>query len=359
MSADVGFQEIAHIHVNVRQETSRFLPRHTLAFAQCGVCVCVRVRVPLSLSLCWHTPHAATQLAVHGLVHDRCGFAASAAKRCRRLRIIVIFVVFSRLPAHDGSRRRGKHARGPGGRCYAPYVASLPVGLQTDLDHGLFTSHFPTFPLSAGGASSYWEGIWRAGLAPGERWDALQPTPILTQLLETQALPRGRALVPGCGRGYDAIAFGQHGYEAVGLDLSPTAVAEAQKHLASALATGGHSLQGTVSYQSGNFFELDGQFQVIYDYTCVHGRHSYSALCGPHSALIAASVQVSLRHQPGGAHGLGRPDEAAARPGRNLDHHHFPNCRERRSGAAAVRHPTHPCRRRAFVCLWQGVLRLP
>lgn len=45
-------------------------------------------------------------------------------------------------------------------------------------------------------------------------------------------LPKGRALVPGCGRGYDVIAFGRSGYDSTGLDLSPTGVEQAKALLA-------------------------------------------------------------------------------------------------------------------------------
>ena len=45
-------------------------------------------------------------------------------------------------------------------------------------------------------------------------------------------LPKGRSLVPGCGRGYDAIAFGKSGYDSLGLDLSPTGVGQANALLA-------------------------------------------------------------------------------------------------------------------------------
>lgn len=44
-------------------------------------------------------------------------------------------------------------------------------------------------------------------------------------------LPKGRAFVPGCGRGYEAIAFGKNGSDAIGLDLAPTGIKEAKKVL--------------------------------------------------------------------------------------------------------------------------------
>lgn len=45
-------------------------------------------------------------------------------------------------------------------------------------------------------------------------------------------LPKGRSLVPGCGRGYDTIAFGKSGFDSIGLDLSPTGIEQANTLLA-------------------------------------------------------------------------------------------------------------------------------
>lgn len=45
------------------------------------------------------------------------------------------------------------------------------------------------------------------------------------------ALPKGRALVPGCGRGYDVINFGKNGYDSIGIDLAPTGISEAKRML--------------------------------------------------------------------------------------------------------------------------------
>ena len=41
-----------------------------------------------------------------------------------------------------------------------------------------------------------WEKCWEQGLTP---WDLGHPTPIILHLHQTGALPKGRALVPGCG----------------------------------------------------------------------------------------------------------------------------------------------------------------
>lgn len=38
--------------------------------------------------------------------------------------------------------------------------------------------------------------------------------------------------MPGCGRGYDTVAFGKSGFDSIGLDLSPTGIEQANKLLA-------------------------------------------------------------------------------------------------------------------------------
>ena len=45
-------------------------------------------------------------------------------------------------------------------------------------------------------SSGGWEKSWEQGVTP---WDLGQPTPIILHLHQTGALPKGRALVPGCG----------------------------------------------------------------------------------------------------------------------------------------------------------------
>ncbi|KZV43668.1 putative thiol methyltransferase 2 [Dorcoceras hygrometricum] len=45
-------------------------------------------------------------------------------------------------------------------------------------------------------SNSGWDRCWEEGLTP---WDLGGPTPVLLHLHNTSALPKGRALVPGCG----------------------------------------------------------------------------------------------------------------------------------------------------------------
>lgn len=81
-----------------------------------------------------------------------------------------------------------------------------------------------------------WESMWSAGggLKPGEAFDANRCEPSLQALIDAGALPSGRALVPGCGRGYAVAALASATRQVTGLEISATAKAAADAHLASA-----------------------------------------------------------------------------------------------------------------------------
>ena len=77
--------------------------------------------------------------------------------------------------------------------------------------------------------------MWSAngGLQPGQFFDALKPLPALVSLLQRNGessflATNANVLVPGCGRGYAPIEFAKFGFNAVGLDISSTAVQSAQ-----------------------------------------------------------------------------------------------------------------------------------
>ena len=123
-----------------------------------------------------------------------------------------------------------------------------------------------------------WEGLWGAGLAPGDRFDARGPSPALLARLggahggALGGVEGRRVLVPGCGRGYDLAAFMRAGAaEAVGLEISPTARDAAHEYLRGALQG---ALQGKARVELQDFFsepvfgpEGLGQFDIVYDYT--------------------------------------------------------------------------------------------
>ena len=84
-----------------------------------------------------------------------------------------------------------------------------------------------------------------------------------------------RALVPGCGRGYDVMLLASFGYDAVGVDGSETAIKAAQtlpqEHIDKYPLQPGVQERGKVAFVLGDFFskswEGTGEFDIIYDYT--------------------------------------------------------------------------------------------
>lgn len=70
-----------------------------------------------------------------------------------------------------------------------------------------------------------WELRYVAGDTP---WELGEVSPPLASLLRAYRDALGRVLVPGCGRGEDALYAAALGAEVTGWDLSPTAIAAAQ-----------------------------------------------------------------------------------------------------------------------------------
>ncbi|KAH9951785.1 S-adenosyl-L-methionine-dependent methyltransferase [Amylocystis lapponica] len=116
--------------------------------------------------------------------------------------------------------------------------------------------------------SEGWVKAWQAKVTP---WDAGHAQPPLRVLLESERLPlpkSGRALVPGCGRGYDAILIASAlGLNTLGVDISSIAVAGANELVASSPA----APIGKVTFEVRDFFALgtsvEEQFDLVYDYT--------------------------------------------------------------------------------------------
>ncbi|XP_010517975.1 PREDICTED: probable thiol methyltransferase 2 [Camelina sativa] len=109
-------------------------------------------------------------------------------------------------------------------------------------------------------SSGGWEKSWEAGATP---WDLGKPTPVIANLVQTGSLPNGRALVPGCGTGYDVVAMASRDRYVVGLDISKTAVERSSK-MFSSLPNAKY-----FSFLSEDFFtwEPAEQFDLIFDYT--------------------------------------------------------------------------------------------
>jgi len=109
--------------------------------------------------------------------------------------------------------------------------------------------------------TAYWQEAWSTG---DTRWDAGEAAPALVDLLSTNAdLPKGRALVPGCGSGYDALALAQAGYTVTALDLVDLAVFRFRE----LRQNKGLSAHQAEAHTEDFFSYNDEPFSLIWDYT--------------------------------------------------------------------------------------------
>ncbi|XP_021305017.1 probable thiol methyltransferase 2 isoform X2 [Sorghum bicolor] len=114
--------------------------------------------------------------------------------------------------------------------------------------------------LFTGDAADGWEKSWEFGVTP---WDLGKPTPVIEHLVRSGTLPKGRALVPGCGMGYDVVALASPERFVVGLDISDLAVKKA-KQWSSSLPNADY-----FTFLAEDFFKWipSEKFDLIFDYT--------------------------------------------------------------------------------------------
>jgi SAM-dependent methyltransferase len=113
-------------------------------------------------------------------------------------------------------------------------------------------------------------------------WDRGGSSPPMRQYLERHAV-RGRALVPGCGRGHEVALAVERGLDATGLDIAPTGVAEARAQYP----------QLAERFVTGDFFdppeEMRGAYDLVLEHTCM------SALPRALRADYRRGVDLTLR----------------------------------------------------------------
>lgn len=112
-------------------------------------------------------------------------------------------------------------------------------------------------------SASSWDARYQEGNTP---WDLSGPTPEFARLLKEDWFPRrGRALVPGGGRGHDAILLARHGLDAHLVDFAPLALTAVQEAASAEKAT-------VITYRQ-DFFHLpqlaalQESFDLMLEYT--------------------------------------------------------------------------------------------
>lgn len=106
-----------------------------------------------------------------------------------------------------------------------------------------------------------WENAWREGRTG---WDAGGSPPALVELVRSGTLPEGRALVPGCGAGYDVFTLASERRSVIGLDVAPTA---AQRFSTLRRERGVPEQKARIVVTDFFDFETDERFDLAWDYT--------------------------------------------------------------------------------------------
>ncbi|KAI9089447.1 S-adenosylmethionine: halide ion methyltransferase [Phlyctochytrium arcticum] len=146
-----------------------------------------------------------------------------------------------------------------------------------------------------------WSRAWEASITP---WDHGKAAPAFTDLIKSNEVPelsKGRALVPGCGSGYDVLLLaGTEGRDvAIGLDVSAAAKTVAEK------LRDEHKISPSkAQFVTSDFFAYNPSqpFDVIYDHTFLcaltpdlraQWAEKMASLCVPGGHLVAYMYPLS------------------------------------------------------------------
>ncbi|WP_008317749.1 methyltransferase domain-containing protein [Leptolyngbya sp. PCC 6406] len=108
-------------------------------------------------------------------------------------------------------------------------------------------------------SSEFWESRYQEGAT---RWDLGQPSPAFVEWLDQQNHRMGRVLVLGCGRGHDALLFAQAGFDVLGVDYAPSAIAAA-----TAVA---QARNLNAEFRQRDIFTLLPEYTAQFDYVVEH-----------------------------------------------------------------------------------------
>ncbi|QPJ66357.1 MAG: methyltransferase domain-containing protein [Candidatus Nitrohelix vancouverensis] len=111
--------------------------------------------------------------------------------------------------------------------------------------------------------SEYEQADWQKHYDENDlRWDLGEPAPPIVRMWQDQWLKPGATLIPGCGRGHEAVFLMEKGFHVTGVDFSSGAV----NHLSDVIAK--KNLKGRALLE--NFFELDASHNGKYDLLIEH-----------------------------------------------------------------------------------------
>lgn len=148
----------------------------------------------------------------------------------------------------------------------------------------------------------FWRDRYRSGRTP---WDLGGVSRPALELMRRWGPSGGRVLVPGCGRGYEALYLAAKGYTVTAVDIAVEPLDELRA-VAAARGLGADVLQVAQSDLFELPAEMDGRFDVVLEQTCLcalpPARHGdYEALL--HRVLVPGGQVLGVfmeTHRPGG-----------------------------------------------------------
>ncbi|KAL8950337.1 MAG: hypothetical protein Q9222_003623 [Ikaeria aurantiellina] len=196
-------------------------------------------------------------------------------------------------------------------------MATIQNGPSPPVERSRLSTHFDV-PNSR--HLERWASLWAAGdFLP---WDRGAPNPAFVDLLDQKedrigdcfvteysgGKRRKKALVPGCGRGYDVLLLASHGYDAYGLEVNDEAVKKCleeqkingDKYPAKDTTAG----VGKSTFLKGDFFASEWShgmaFDLIYDYTLIDLMQFFCALNPAMRPAWAQKMSQLLERHPSG-----------------------------------------------------------
>jgi SAM-dependent methyltransferase len=145
--------------------------------------------------------------------------------------------------------------------------------------------------------------MYAVGFTP---WDGPVPDPLKDIIDGPNALPAGRALDLGCGKGTKSVYIATHGWDVTGVDFVARALTEAQRR-AQAAGVKIDFRQGDVTKLAA--LGLRPGYSLLFDFGCYHGlksqqRMSYAegvtALAAPGATLLMMAFTKALPPVPSG-----------------------------------------------------------
>jgi SAM-dependent methyltransferase len=111
----------------------------------------------------------------------------------------------------------------------------------------------------------HWEDMYTQNRPETLPWNAGAPDTDLAKLVNDGTIPVGQALELGTGPGHDAVFLIQHGFNVIGIDISPSAVVLARENASNAGLFG--------FFQQGDIRHIpveDHFVDFVYDRGCFH-----------------------------------------------------------------------------------------